>query len=469
MQIRKNTKAFKTIFEIISRCRDRSDREAFIRLYITKAGDAVKDRISVDAMDDQAGVFYEMSFDAVLTKLQSLNYQLHESEEFPGVFFFRSTSNKSWDETPFEFDEGIRQEFASLPTLPATRRREKVEKFVLARPKGKAEAKPAVKATTKKQALSKAPPGALKQHDYKLRQKVVFTDLDNVVFRQAGLTKRGVLDYYDQMAEYILPYLKDRPIVVNLGQNPGRKDAFRSVTALAEKGIELPEWIERLRKTTGEAAEDLLLCNDKEHLMFYAEAGAATFNVTHAGVHSMNAPDYFLICIESPKAALGKKVIDVALGINKILSGLSLPSFVKTDGISSLHVYVPLDCKSDFDTARSVAECVCNLVRLKLPDAVTFKGIENYHYGKVSIDYLVNDTSKSVIAPYSLAPGESATVATPIEWQEVNHGLRTEGFNFESMPNRVTQSGDPFDNFLRKKVNAADLLKRLSENYSFLF
>ena len=121
MLIRKNTKAFKTILEILTACRDRQDREQLIRVYITKVGDTVRERINVEGIEGGAGLFYEMNYQAIMGNLKSSNHQLHQSDEIPGVYFFRSSSNKTWDESPFEFGEGIINEFSSLPELPVTR------------------------------------------------------------------------------------------------------------------------------------------------------------------------------------------------------------------------------------------------------------------------------------------------------------------------------------------------------------
>lgn len=96
MLIRKNTKAFKTIAEIILACQQRVDREKFIRLYITKAGHTVHDRISVEGIQGDAALFYEMNYQSVLNNLQSSNHQLHASDEIPGIYFFRSASNKTF-------------------------------------------------------------------------------------------------------------------------------------------------------------------------------------------------------------------------------------------------------------------------------------------------------------------------------------------------------------------------------------
>ena len=140
MLIRKNTKAFKTILEIFSACQGRADREKLIRLYITKAGHTIKDRISVEGIHGETALFYEMNYQSVLNNLQSSNHQLQVSDEIPGIYFFHTTSNKAWDETPFEFDEAIKKEFGSLSDLPTLRRKEKPEKFVF--PTGKSEATP---------------------------------------------------------------------------------------------------------------------------------------------------------------------------------------------------------------------------------------------------------------------------------------------------------------------------------------
>ena len=214
MIIRKNTKAFKTIKEIVTTCKDRPDRQKLVRLYITRAGHSIKDRISTEGLQGDADLFYEMNYEAVCNNLESSDRQLHQSDDIPGIFFFHSNSNKLWDETPFEFDELVKKEFASLQDLPLGRKKEKVEKFVFPTPDTKP-AKPASTPRTKeKTQTSKATKDTTRgprQPNYKLKHEIEFTDLDKIVFRNPTFTKKDVLDYYNEIAEYILPYLKDRP------------------------------------------------------------------------------------------------------------------------------------------------------------------------------------------------------------------------------------------------------------------
>ena len=473
MLIRKNTKAFKTILEIVGSCRDRPDREQLIRLYITKAGDTVNERISIEAIEGGAGLFYEMNYQAVLGNLKSSNHQLQQSDEVPGLYFFHSSSNKVWDETPFEFDDAIKKEFGSLPDLPVVRKKEKADKVVLPSPKTKTESKPAPKEKSAKKGKPDTKPAAKvvdlgpKQPNYDLKQGIHFTGLERIVIRQAQLTKRDVLDYYDRIAGYLLPYLKDRPQVIRLFRDGQPGPAITNLEALIKNASEeIPDWLQTASVGKGKSQEELLLCNDKEHLLFYVQMGCLQFSARHSRIKTLDAPDYVMLAIESPEYEL-EKAVAVALASREILTGLQLPSFVKTDGASGLNIYIPLNSGGTFSEARQVGEYICKLVRLKIPALVTLKGSAE-SYGKVSMDYLINDENNAVIAPYSLS-GHSANVATPLSWEEVKEGLTAEAFNHETIFNRLKKEGDLFKTLFKKKADVDVLSERLKEGYSFLF
>jgi len=467
MLIRKNTKAFKTILEIVTACQSRSDREKLIRLYITRAGHTLEDRISIEGIQDDAQVFYEMNYQTVLTYLNSSNHQLHHSDDIPGIYFFRSTSNKVWDEAPFEFDEAVKKEFTSLPELPVLRKKGKAEKFVLpvakikTEPKGKKEKTPPPK-------IVKAVEEDTKQPNYKLKHTLQFTDLDKVLFRQPKLSKKDVLDYYNKIADYILPYLKDRILFGRFQSDRGGASIEMNTGELFDdKSSPRPGWIQTSTVSKGKAQKEMFLCNDRDHLLFYAEMGCLEFDSGLSRMKSIDAPDYLVIAIDSNDPEL-EKVKDVALAAKEILTGLQLPSFVKTDGMSALHIYIPLDAKSKFDKSKNVVEYICKLIRLKIPTVTAMEGTDD-DYGKVYLNFSLNEKGRALIAPYSLLPGQSAIVATPLSWEEINDKLRPEDFNPETIIQRLKKGGDPFEDLFKKKVNADALLGRLEENYSFLF
>ena len=465
MQIRRNTKAFKSVLEIVSACRERPDREKLVRLFITKAGHSIKDRISVEGIQGGADLFYEMGYQAVLNNLKSANHQLLQSDEVPGIYYFHSTSNKTWDETPFEFDDAIKKEFESLPELPATRKKEKAGKVAFpATSAGKG-------STSLKQ--TKAPPKKTskivekrpKQPNFKLRHEIDFTGLDKVVFRQSKITKEDVLKYYDKIAEYLLPYLKDRPLVALRSSGDLQGKELRVADDLTENGREAtPKWIQTT--SVGEDKEELLLGADREHLLFYVERGGVAFAAANSRRKTIDVPDYIIIGLDADTDFA--KTIDAALAAREILEGLKLPSFVKSGGSSALHIYIPLDTKGDFDVARKAAEYICRLVRVKVPDLVALTGMEDNAYRRVSLDCQLNTKGMRVIAPYSMAK-DQPHVAAPLLWEEINKDLRLEDFNYKTIFIRLSETGDPFKSFFRRKVNADALLERLEENYSFLF
>ncbi len=469
MLIRKNTKAFKTILQLVKDCKDRADREKLIRLYITKAGQSIDERISVEGLQGEAELFYDMGYETVLNNLESSNHQLNSSDEVPGIYYFHSSSNKIWDEAPFEFDEAIKKEFSSLPELPVVRKKEKAKKYDFPAPKSKE--KPAVTKKEKARAptkeikiVEKAP----RQPDFKLRHKIQFTDLDKIIFRQPRLNKQDVLSYYSKISEYILPYMKDRPLWVRQQAESLRAPVALNVASLFQTDEEeMPDWVKPITALK-DKTQSILLCNDKEHILLCVERGYIEFNVAHAKVKQPDTPDYILIVIDSPEFEL-VKALDVTLTAKEILDGLKLPSFIKADGKSGLHVYIPLDSKSKFETTKAVAEYICRLISLKIPNDVVREGSGGDVYGKVSLDYTYNEEGKSIVAPYSLVAGPLATIATPLLWEEIKEGLRLEDFNTETIFTRLKNVGDPFETFFRKKVNADELLERLEDNYSFLF
>ena len=447
MQIRRNTKAFKSILEIVTSCRDRADRQNLVRLYITRAGQRIADRIAIEGNKSEAAFFYDLGYQAVLNNLNSSNHQLYQSDDVPGIYYFHSTISKDWDESPFEFDVLVKEEFSSLPELPATREKGKEKEFMLPTQQtktGTGQKKPAKKEKkeTKETAaehkatmyINRGP----KQPDYKLKRDLLFTDLDRIAFRNPQLTKKDVLDYYDKVSEYLLPYLKDRPHTVK-----------------PQKDIrDTPSWLHEVS-------------NDKDHLLFYVEHGATEFDVTMPKKNSANTPDYALIVLDSGSEFV--KAVQAAQVAKQILDGLKLPSFVKTDGVSGLHIYIPLDSSATFDASKGLAEYVCKLIRLKAPDLVTVQGHDDYSYGKVAVDFSLNEEGKAVVAPYSLVASSAAIVATPLSWDEIEEELRMEDLNYESVLSRLKKDGDPFEGFSRKKVNAGEVIEIMEEYYSFLF
>ena len=320
-----------------------------------------------------------------------------------------------------------------------------------------------------KKAAAVVPEKGPRQPGYKLRHKIHFTDLEKVVFRDPQLTKQDILDYYNKVAEYILPYLKDRPLWTRLQSGKGQAPVELSVEELFNEDTELlPDWIQSTMISKGKEKKKMLLCNDKEHLLLYVEMGCVEFCPYHSRTKSIDLPDYIILALNSPDAEL-EKATDVVSALSVVLEGLQLPSFFTSDGISGLHVYIPLDSKSAFDTTLKVAAYIARLIALKMPERISLNGADDYGYGRVSLDASINRKGAGVVAPYSLVASEAVVSCNTASRDSVTDMLHQEPFNEEKILKRLKQNGDPFQTLFKKKVNADGLLDRLEKNYAFLF
>lgn len=467
MLIRKNTKAFKTILKLVSDCQARPDREKLIRLYITKVGHSIEERIGVESIQDESSLFYEMNYQAVLNNLKSANHQLHVSDHPQGIYFFHS-ANKTWDETPFEFDEAIKKEFSALPDFPAVRKKEIAAKFVLPKSKqtpsnpGGLKKKESVEKKKQETNRDKRP----SQPDFKLHHQFEFTDLEKIIFRQPKMDKRDVLKYYDQVAGYILPYMKDRCLWTKNHSNPIQPPLQMTVkTFFDNREVAKPSWIQTATIRDEDDTHQMLLCNDKDHLLYYIEMGCVAFSAAPSRTKHISSPDFLVIAMEGPDLT---KTREVVLAAKQILDGLQLPSGIKTDANAGLQVYIPVS-SSEFDVVSNAAEYICKLIRLKMPDLITLKENGDYAYGKVSLDFSLNNIKQGLIVPYSLVMGDNPLVATPLQWEELENVLRLQDLNATTIFKRLKDTGDPFATISRKKVNAETLLEKLEQNYGFLF
>ncbi len=184
-----------------------------------------------------------------------------------------------------------------------------------------------------------------------------------MIFRQPKLSKKDVLDYYNKIADYILPYLKDRILFGRFNSDRGGENVEMNTDDLFDdKSSPRPDWIQTSTASKGKTQKQMFLCNDRDHLLFYSEMGCLEFDSGLSKMKSIDAPDYLVIAIDSNDPEL-EKVKDVALATKEILTGLQLPSFVKTDGMTALHIYIPLDTKSKFDKSKNAAEYICKLIR----------------------------------------------------------------------------------------------------------
>lgn len=345
-------------------------------------------------------------------------------------------------------------------------------------PKTETAAKKIPKKTTSKEAPEKEKPGPLaeaekakqkstatkdkavvnneKEKIYKIgKAELKTTNRTKIFFPDEGITKGDVLDYYDQMSDLIIPYLKDRP-----------ESLFRTPNGINQKGFfqkdagdEAPSWVKHIPLYSDSVKKDIdyILCNDKATLLYLANLGCIEINPWHSRVKSLDNPDYMIIDIDPSDNNTFNQVIEAANVVKSILDKAGAMSICKTSGASGLHVYVPLGKKYDYDQAKDFANLVCMMANQLIPEFTTLeRSLTKRSKDKIYMDYLQNRKGQTIACVYSLRPKPGATVSTPLNWSEVKQGLTPKDFTIKTIHERLKKVGDLFAPMLDSK-NAVDL------------
>ncbi|HKJ92321.1 MAG TPA: DNA ligase D, partial [Longimicrobiales bacterium] len=288
---------------------------------------------------------------------------------------------------------------------------------------------------------------------------VRLTNLDKVFWPAEGYTKGDLVHYYATIAEWMLPYLRGRPLVQTrypdgiTGKSFFQKDAPEWA----------PDWV-RTETLYSEGAErDLryFVCDDVESLLYVANGASIPIHVWSSRVGSLERPDWCILDLD-PKTAPFEHVVDVARLLKEICDDAGLPCFIKTSGSSGLHVLVPTGRRLTHEQARQLAELLARIVVAELPDRATIARVVAKRQDRVYVDYLQNGRGKLLAAPFSVRPVPGATVSTPLRWREVTHGLDIHRFTLKSVPRRMAQmKEDPLRGVLELEPDIVSALGRL--------
>ncbi|MDP4262401.1 MAG: non-homologous end-joining DNA ligase [Bacteroidota bacterium] len=291
------------------------------------------------------------------------------------------------------------------------------------------------------------------------KTKPVFTNLKKLYWPDDGITKGDLISYYETIAPFILPYLRNRPLSLKRNPNGIRDEGFYHKDA----GDIAPGWIKTVNiysESTGKIIH-YLVCNNAKSLLFIANLGCIEMNPWNSVTTKLNHPGYLVLDIDPSEKNTFDQVIEVALTIKEILDKFNLPGYCKTSGASGMHVYIPCGRKYDYDTVREFAKILATKVHEQLPSFTTMerslvKRKENHIY----IDYLQNSRGQTVASAYSARPKPGAPVSTPLDWKEVRKGLHPLQFTIKNIKKRIDKKGDLFKAVLGKGIDIPSVLKK---------
>ncbi|MEX2404536.1 MAG: DNA ligase D [Balneolales bacterium] len=285
------------------------------------------------------------------------------------------------------------------------------------------------------------------------------TNLKKLYWPDEKYTKGDLISYYREIADFILPYLKDRP--ESLHRHPegikGKGFFQKDMRDLS------PEWAETIPIYSGSAKKEInyLLCQNEATLIFMTNLGCIELHPWNSRVQSLEQPDYFVIDID-PDENPFDQIIKVALTVKDVLDDAGIRGFCKTSGSTGLHVYVPLGARYDDAQARNFAHLIAQLTHERIPDLTSMERSPRKRKKKIYLDYLQNKTGQTLAATYSVRPKPGATVSTPVAWEELEEGIHPSMFTINTVPKRLEKTGDLFKDVLSKGVDIENALSNLS-------
>ncbi len=266
------------------------------------------------------------------------------------------------------------------------------------------------------------------------------TNLDKVLWPDDGITKRDMIAYYVRMAPYLLPYLKERPLSMQVfpdgisGKSFWRKD----------KPSYAPEWMDSWTYH-GEKTKTYIVVNEVATLAWVANAGVVDLHPWHSRTDGPNQPDWAVFDLDPFEPATFADVIHIAKLVKAALDHYSLRGVIKTSGQTGLQIYVPIRRGPDYDLVRGWVEAVGRAIGKVEPQRISWEWTVAHRAGKIRIDYTQNIINKTLAAPYSLRPARGAPVSTPIRWEELDdRRLRPDRWNIRTIGRRVAAESDLF-------------------------
>ena len=283
-----------------------------------------------------------------------------------------------------------------------------------------------------------------------------FTNLSKVYWPKEKYTKRDMLNYYYQVAPYLLPYLKDRPQSLNRFPNGINGKSFyqKDVTG------KVPDWIKMEPYTTSEGEKkNFLVPEDEASILYMANAGAIEMNPWNSTIHKEDYPDWCLIDLDPSDKQDFDVVIKVAQATKEVLDTMGVVGYPKTSGSTGIHVYIPLGAKYTYDQCQMFARIIATQVHNMLPDITSIERLTKARKNKLYVDFLQNRPKATLAAPYSLRPKPGATVSMPLYWEEVKKGLTMKDFTIENAVDRIKSEGDIFKPVLGKGIDLNKIVK----------
>ena len=298
------------------------------------------------------------------------------------------------------------------------------------------------------------------------RRSIELTNIDKILFPKEKITKGDMLDYYERIAKYMVPHMKNRPLAMQRFPDGIRDKGF------FQKNISdyFPSWIPYIPiKKQEDGVVRYAICNDAATLIYLANQLCLTPHLWLSKVSDVNTPDRMIFdfdpasksMISNPKNFAPIK--QVAFLMKDLLDELGLTSYVMTTGSRGVHVVVPLKRKYTFDDVRAFAREIAQVLVDENPKILTLEVRKEKRRGRIFVDFLRNAFGQTAVAPYAIRAKPGAPIAVPITWQELRStGMHAQRFTIKNIMKRLSVKKDPWHDIDKHPQSLATARKKLN-------
>ncbi len=289
---------------------------------------------------------------------------------------------------------------------------------------------------------------------------VKLTHTDKVFFPDKKYTKGDLINYFKDIADVMVPYLKDRPLVMLRypdgikGQSFFHKDAPDY----------FPSWIKtKSVSKEGGGTVNHVICGNAATLVYIANQGCITPHIWLSRTGRLDYPDTLIFDLDPPGEDFGE-VIFAAKELRKLLTGeLGINTFIKTTGSKGVHVEIPLKRKENFDEVRNFGQTIAKILAERQPERLTTEVRKNKRKGRVFLDVARNGYAQTAVAPYAVRARPGAPVAVPIEWNELNSRMSPQKYNIKNIFSRLSRKKDPWEDYRKHAISIGKESKKAEE------
>ena len=296
-------------------------------------------------------------------------------------------------------------------------------------------------------------------------KRLRLSNLNKVYFPESGYTKRNLLAYYFRMADFVLPFLRDRPLVLRRYPDGIKGQAFFQKDL--REGI--PEWFTTMLVDSEKRGEEIhyATANDRASLLFLTGLGCIDHNPWSSRYADLEHPDYFFFDLDPSEGTDFSVVVTIARVLHEKLEELRLVSFLKTSGATGIHLYIPVEPVYTYEQLRTFAEIVARTVTAEHSNLVTNeRSVARRPAGRVLIDVQQNALGRPLAAPYAVRAFPQAPVSTPLLPRELRPGLRPASLNIKTVFARLKEKGDLWGDFWERRQRLENAIESLSRRVS---